>query len=540
MAELDALDDDLKVPKHELAFDGVGLKLHSIFSKVPAKDAAAAEMELRAMANASCDPLVAPMPTDVVSATSYMAAEAIQECFDTAHATASAAGWTADQVRERITRLISGARQFNEDYRALLARRAAGIIERAATLDEAGREMRAEVPKPRPFLPQRFHEFADEPAPEYDIDGLVPERSTNLWIGTTGHFKSTVALGAAVAMASGLPAFGTFKTNRTGAVAWIAGEDVASIGPRIKALEKEHDRELRDMPFFRIASMVKSGDVAQLAELIAELEAVKPPEGFALIVIDTLSTSVRGQDENSNATMSVFVGMLGELRNHFGCSVIALHHRPKSAGKGEANARGGGAAVADVDAVLLIERDEKSETPLVNITVSKLRLAQAGGKHTLVGKVHQIGRRKDSTPVTAVALVHDEETGAAIRQKVAAKRSLTETILYVLDEMAGHGIEFCDTRTLYLAIARSGTWLNGNYAAYTKATHDPMTEAELAAWPGQRKALTRLIADTATRKKNFNSTRIASKSQTEREWTWYPNVAGEILAAKEGDGEVGQ
>jgi hypothetical protein len=195
--------------------------------------------------------------------------------------------------------------------------------------------------------------------------------------------------------------------------------------------------------------------------------------------------------------------------------------------------------MADVDAILLIERDNRSDTPLVEITISKLRLAATGTTHTLVGKIHEVGRRKDGSPVTAVALVEDKETAGAMKRAAAMARSTTETILHVLDEMAGHGVEHCDTRTLYLAMARAETWLNSNYAAYTQAITAEMTEPEKVAWKSQQVALARLIVDAAARKKNFGSTRIADKRRNEREWTWYPMVAREVLLAAR-DEEDGQ
>lgn len=273
--------------------------------------------------------------------------------------------------------------------------------------------------KSRPFRAKSFDEFVDEPEPEWIVQNLIEDRNTVLMLGNSGDFKSTISAGVAGSLVTGHPAFGKLKVNRTGAVAWIAGEDVASIRPRLLAQEREFNISFKGKPFYRVDRMFQVGQREQFDAMVGELEQLGP---LALIVWDTLSTAIRGQDENSNGVIGEAIGWAGELRDKFGCSVLILHHRPKAAKKGEANSRGGGAGYNNVDSVILVERSADDELA-VELSMPKMRLSSSDALIRLKGKVHETGRRKDGSAVKAVAMVMDEIATSTIdrAQKESAR-----------------------------------------------------------------------------------------------------------------------
>lgn len=339
--------------------------------------------------------------------------------------------------------------------------------------------------EPRPFRPKSFDEFVNEPEPEWLVQDLLEDRKTALLLGDTGDFKSTIATGIAGSLVTGHPVFGKLKVNRTGAVAWIAGEDVASVRPRLLAMECEFGVSFKGKPFYRIDTMFQVGQQSQFDEVVGELERLGP---LALIVWDTLSTSIRGQEENSNGVMSAVTGWANDLRDKFGCSVLILHHRPKSAKKGEASSRGGGASNANVDSVILVEREDEELT--VELTLPKMRLSSSDAGIRLKGKVHQTGRRKDGTPVKAVAMVMDE-TGASSAEQDRKERARSikgwrNKAVAALEWMRVNRMKSCTMRQLYAATARMAEWSvlpNGGklpLLEFEKLLDRPLTELEAA------------------------------------------------------------
>ena len=51
-------------------------------------------------------------------------------------------------------------------------------------------------------------------------------------------------------------------------------------------------------------------------------------------MIDTLSRSMRGVDENTAKDMGIFVDNCERIGRHFGCIVIVVHHAGKNADNG--------------------------------------------------------------------------------------------------------------------------------------------------------------------------------------------------------------
>ena len=105
-------------------------------------------------------------------------------------------------------------------------------------------------------------------------------------------------------------------------------------------------------------------DEAEVAAFIAEHKAFAPN----IVVIDTLSEALTGQDENTAAVASTAMDQAGRIRKAFKAEVILVHHEGKNATKG---ARGSTVFGAGANAVWKISYD--AERGIVTQYIEKLK-----------------------------------------------------------------------------------------------------------------------------------------------------------------------
>src|SRR5439155_4810247 len=127
---------------------------------------------------------------------------------------------------------------------------------------------------------------------------------------------------------------------------------------RLVAFRQHYGVEGKGMPFGLIPMAPnlgrEDGDHAKMMATIRTWVATGKPDMRA-IVIDTLSRSMRGAEENSAKDMGVFVGNCERIAREFGCIVIVIHHAGKDAEKG---ARGSIALPAAADVMWYVEKGE--------------------------------------------------------------------------------------------------------------------------------------------------------------------------------------
>ena len=173
------------------------------------------------------------------------------------------------------------------------------------------------------------------PPPSWLIDGLVSDNGLSILYGDPGSGKSFVTIDMALRIALGMDWHGA-PTKRVGVI-YIAGEGVRGLGARIKGWRMKHGVTSMDAaPFVLMPVAAQLLDPAERAKLIRTIDAAKIKMGFdvGLIVIDTVSRSIAGQDENGQETMSAFVKACDDVREHCGGAVLGVHHSGKDRDKG--------------------------------------------------------------------------------------------------------------------------------------------------------------------------------------------------------------
>ena len=172
--------------------------------------------------------------------------------------------------------------------------------------------------------------------------------------GSPGTGKSFLALDISLRIAAGWPVDG--RDVATSPVIYVVAEGQRGQRNRAIAFRQHHNIE-GELPFAMIPCAVNLLDPnADLPRLIEVIEGALARLGGkpGLIVIDTLAATFGGGDENGPA-MSGYVNNMGKLRDHFGATIMVVHHRPKD--QLNDTLRGHGSLLGGLDTVIRVDGD---------------------------------------------------------------------------------------------------------------------------------------------------------------------------------------
>ncbi|MFV0371386.1 MAG: AAA family ATPase [Azonexus sp.] len=207
-------------------------------------------------------------------------------------------------------------------------------------------------------------------SPSWLVEGHIERDTLGVAYGQPSAGKSFFALDLALSVAAGRPFNG--MSVKQGAAFYIAGEGFGGLARRVHAWAKHHDFKLEHLPFF-VSTRAANFTGAPSAEPRAirdEIEEWSTAMGVpvSLIIVDTMARNFRG-DENSATEVGGFVAQLdAHLRNHFGATVVLIHHCGKSEERG---ARGSSALRGAVDFEIEMSRNE--ESGIVKVAFSKMK-----------------------------------------------------------------------------------------------------------------------------------------------------------------------
>ncbi len=216
-------------------------------------------------------------------------------------------------------------------------------------------------------------ELENLPAPTYLIDQIIPEHGLTFIYGDPGSGKSFIALDMAMRIAFGMDWHGE-TSLRTG-VLYIAGEGKHGLGKRVKGWRREHALEGVDAPFKLLPVAVHMLDRPSVEKLKRTIRAVCNEVDFkiGLIIIDTVSRAIPGQDENKQDTMSLFVDGCAELHNFTDGAVIGVHHAGKDKEKGM---RGSTVLLGGCEASIKVIKEES----VVTLSIEKQKDDEAASE----------------------------------------------------------------------------------------------------------------------------------------------------------------
>lgn len=217
-----------------------------------------------------------------------------------------------------------------------------------------------EFPSPlarRPAMPpSRFtvenFDTVEPATTQWLVKGIWPATGVCFLAGASQSLKTFFALSASAAVCQGEPVLGR-KTQRAGVI-YIAAEDAAGVKMRMKGLRA------RTGPlggaFRLIPHAPKLNDVEDVTDLegllVAQAQDMKL-DGIrlGLVVVDTLSQSIPGADENTARDMSPVMTQLQDLAKRLDVLVLVVAHVGRDADKG---VRGWSGQLANADGVVLL------------------------------------------------------------------------------------------------------------------------------------------------------------------------------------------
>ncbi len=172
--------------------------------------------------------------------------------------------------------------------------------------------------------------------------------------GSPGAGKSFLALDVALRIAAGWPVDG--RSVKQSPVIYVVAEGQRGQRNRAVAFRDHHGIE-GELPFAMIPCAVNLLDPnADLPRLIEAIEGAVARLGGhpGLIVLDTLAATFGGGDENGPA-MSAYVNNMAKLRDHFGATILVVHHRPKD--QLNDTLRGHGSLMGGLDTIIRVDGD---------------------------------------------------------------------------------------------------------------------------------------------------------------------------------------
>lgn len=202
-----------------------------------------------------------------------------------------------------------------------------------------------------PLRPRSLAEMLDQPPPELLIDRHLMRRGVSMLAGDGGSGKTLLAGDWGMHIALGLDWNGC-KVHQ-GTVLFVAGEGGSGFARRAAAWLEHHYRSPDDIKdrLYIIPHAVQVLDDAQRARAVAYAKTLPGP--IAYVVIETLSQTAGGADQNDNGEMAAYVRACREISDKLETHVTFTHHALKT-GNGY---RGASSLKDDSDTTILVSRE---------------------------------------------------------------------------------------------------------------------------------------------------------------------------------------
>lgn len=257
----------------------------------------------------------------------------------------------------------------------------------------------------------------DKDAPEHEhlIKGIITRQEVSMLVGPSGSGKSFLATDLSLRIARGVDYMpvkvaGRFQRPRVrrGGVLYIAGEGAKGLKKRLRAYIKHHELVAGDVPFVLLTKPVDlhSSD-EHINALIEEAKwwgaKFQADHGVALelVVVDTLSASTPGANENASDDVSRVLARMHRLAGEANCAVQLVHHMNASG----LRERGHSSLRANVDSVVEVVK----HMDLKDLDGRAIRIAkvtkQKDGEDGVIWRFVlpsvEIGRDADGDPISS-------------------------------------------------------------------------------------------------------------------------------------------
>lgn len=170
-------------------------------------------------------------------------------------------------------------------------------------------------------------ELFERPAPDWIIEGILPEAGIGSFWGQPGGGKTFLAVDIALAVALGQTWRG--YPVKAGGVLYIAAEDDSGVQARFAAglaSRGATDAAVRVLPSAPVFTAPKQAEA-----LLVSIKALGPQ---SLVFVDTLAAVTPGSDENTGKDMGQLIHFCQKIHKVTGGLVLLIHHEGKTTGRG--------------------------------------------------------------------------------------------------------------------------------------------------------------------------------------------------------------
>lgn len=284
-------------------------------------------------------------------------------------------------------------------------------------------------------------EFADDvqldTSANYVIKGLISAGSSTILFGPSTAGKTFFALDLALHVALGRSFWG--RRTKKCSVLYVALEGQGSFGKRVVAACSTFGSNPGRL-FGRLKPAIVLGRDPRGAEGVAQIvtaceEVSKQAEHpVGLVVIDTLTCALAGDNENEAAAISAVMAQVGQISSQTGAAVILVHHPGKDQDRGP---RGSSALFAAVDAAIKIERDGDD---LRSVTLDKHKDGAEGPIGTFRLRLVDLGNDADGDPITSCIVVHAGNDAQRVPRRPPPNSGAGKALNELEHLLAGSGV----------------------------------------------------------------------------------------------------
>ena len=201
-------------------------------------------------------------------------------------------------------------------------------------------------------------------APNWLIRDLLFQQQIAVAYAPPGSYKSFVAIALCSMLAHGMEWQG--RKLKQCRVVYVAGEGFPMFRYRRQAWFKHNGIPEQDDGFEVIQGAV---NLTSTEDVLAFIEAMQADcDGLGLVVFDTLSTCIAGQNECDSSVMSLAVKNAKLIGTKLKCAVLIIHHPGKDVERGS---RGHSSLLGDIDAEWRITRNGDDRVCKLKVTKQK-------------------------------------------------------------------------------------------------------------------------------------------------------------------------
>jgi len=165
-------------------------------------------------------------------------------------------------------------------------------------------------------------------SPRWLVEELWGEEAVGIIGGEPKCGKSFLALGLAVAVASGRPCLGRFPVHATGRVLVFAAEDAPVIlRSRLQQTCAHFDLELKHLDLWALATPTLRLDCSEHCQRLEQTVAELHP---SLLILDPF-VRLHRVDENVSAAVVPLLAFLRDLQRRYHLAIAVVHHARKGA-----------------------------------------------------------------------------------------------------------------------------------------------------------------------------------------------------------------